>query len=332
VRRASRLALAALLVGLCCGAIAGCGGSRGAARPESLSSTTPATLIALADSAVAAGDANTARRALDRALALAPEDPSVHLARGRFFTAIRRYKDAKAEFDRAAALDSGSPEPAFQLGRAYQAAGQRDSARIAYTRALGLDPRHAAARDSLAGLLRGRYEAAGVPGDYPVLGGKPTVSRGELAVVLAVELGADPDRLSWRSDDAEKTKWPELDQAWGARWLRASLMRRWIPALPDGSYHLDDLVTRGQLALLISRVAVESGRIGSLGADTSFADLNVRSYLARPAARSYRLGLPLREGGRFEAPAAATGDEVFRAVRGLARWLGASPVVRVEGG
>lgn len=328
---ARRLALAALLGALCGGAIAGCGGS-GAARPEALSSTTPATLIALADSAVAAGDANTARRALDRALALAPEDPSVHLARGRFFTAIRRYKDAKAEFDRAAKLDSRSPEPAFQLGRAYQHAGQRDSARIAYTRALGLDPRHAAARDSLAGLLRGRYEAAGVPGDYPVLGGKPTVSRGELAVVLAVELGADPDHISWRSDDAPRTSWPELDQAWGARWLRASLMRRWIPLLPDGSYHLDDLVTRGQLALLLSRVAAESGRIGTLGADTSFADLDVRSYLARPAARSYRLGLPLREGGRFEAPAAATGDEVFRAVRGLARWLGATPVVRVEGG
>jgi Flp pilus assembly protein TadD len=332
VRSARRLALAALLVVLSGGAVAGCGGSRGAAHPEALSSTTPSTLIALADSAVAAGDANTARRALDRALALAPDDPSVHLARGRFFTAIRRYKDAKAEFDRAAALDSQSPEPAFQLGRAYQLAGQRDSARIAYTRALGLDPRHVAARDSLAGLLRGRYEAAGVPGDYPVLGGKSSVSRGELAVVLAVELGADPDHLSWRSDEVERTKWPELDQAWGARWLRASLMRRWIPAFPDGSYHLDDLVTRGQLALLLSRVAAETGRIGTLGADTSFADLNVRSYLARPAARSYRLGLPLREGGRFEAPAAATGDEVFRAVRGLARWLGATPVVRVEGG
>jgi tetratricopeptide (TPR) repeat protein len=287
-------------------------------------------LIAEADSAVLAGDARAARRALDRALTLAPEDASVHLARGRFFIAIRRYKDAKAEFDRAAALDPNSPEPAFRLGVAYQSAGERDSARASYGRALALNPAHAAARDSLAALLRDRYEAAGIPGDYPALGGRPTVSRGELAVILAVELGADPDQLSWRSDEIERTNWPELDRAWGARWLRASLMRRWIPSLPDGSYRLDDLVTRGQLALTLSRVAAEAGRIGSIGPDTSFADLGPRSYLARPAARTYRLGLPLRE-GRFDPLAAATGDDVFRAVRGLARLIGATPAVRGEG-
>jgi Tetratricopeptide repeat len=331
VRSARRVALLTLLVGLAAAAVAGCSGGRGDSARPTMDNQSVASLITLADSAVAAADANTARRALDRALALDPDDPTVHVARGRFFVAIRRYKDAKAEFDRAASLDSRSAEPAYQLGRAYQIAGQRDSARIAYSRALMLDPGHAAARDSLSGLLRGRYEAAGVPGDYPALAGKPTVSRGELAVVLAVELGADPDKISWRSDEVEKTNWPELDQAWGARWLRATLMRRWIPSLPDGSYHLDDLVTRGQLALLISRVAAETGRIGSLGADTTFSDLPARNYLARPAARSYRLGLPLREGGRFDAAAAATGDEVFKTVRGLARWLGATSAVRSEG-
>jgi tetratricopeptide (TPR) repeat protein len=328
VRSAPRL----LLAGLTAALIAGCSGGRGSSARPSMDDQSAASLIALADSAVAAADANTARKALDRALALDPGDPKVHLARGRFFTAIRRYKDAKAEFDRAAVLDPRSPEPAYQLGRAYQVAGARDSARIAYSRALILDPGHAAARDSLSGLLRDRYEAAGVPGDYPALAGKPTVSRGELAVVLAVELGADPDKISWRSDEIERTNWPELDQAWGARWLRATLMRRWIPSLPDGSYHLDDLVTRGQLALLISRVAAQTGRIGTMGADTTFSDLPARSYLARPAARSYRLGLPLHEGGRFDPAAAATGDEVFRTVRGLARWLGATSAVRIEGG
>ena len=285
-------------------------------------------LIAEADAAIARGDANAARRALDRAIAAAPESASAHLARGRFFVAIRRYKDAKASFDRAASIEPRSAEPRYQLGIAYLAAGERDEARAAFAQALSVNPSHAAARDALAGLLGERYAAAGIPADYPRLGGRAVVSRGELGVVLGVELSADPDRVAWRSDEIQRTSWPELDEAWGSRWLRASLMRRWIPSFPDGSYHLDDPVTRGQLALLLARVAADFGPRAS-PADTSFADLSARHYLTRPASRAVRWGLPLRN-GRFEPLASATGAEVFRAVRGLARYLGATPVIRGE--
>jgi hypothetical protein len=252
---------------------------------------------------------------------------SVHLARGRFFIAIRRYRDAKGALDRAAGLDPRSAEPAYQLGLAYLAGGERDAARASFSRALAIDPTHVAARDALADLMASRYEAAGVPADYPRLGGRPTLSRGELGVMLAVELGVDPDRTTWRSDDIQRTGWPELEQAWGARWLRAALMRRWIPAFPDGSLHLDDPVTRGQLALILARIEVESPRLsGGAGPDSSFVDLGPRHYLSRAATRAVRLGLPARE-RRFEPLAAATGDDALRAVRGLARRIGAAPVV-----
>jgi len=314
---------------------AGCSGARGpSVHPGAASSSDPAALIAEADTAIAAADAATARRALDRALALAPESAPVHLARGRFFTAIRRYRDAKAELDRAAALDPRSPEPFYLLGVAYLADGQKEPARSSFARALELDPGHARAREALAGLLEGSYVAAGIPGDYTKLGGHSTVSRGELGVILAVELGADPDRAAWRSDEVQRLNWPELDQAWGARWLRASVVRHWIEAFPDGSLHLDDPMTRGQLALILARLGTEAGRgKGSRGGapDTVFADMGARHYLARAAAEAVRLGLPLRE-GKFEPLAAATGDEALRSVRGLARLLGAVPVVRAEPG
>jgi Tfp pilus assembly protein PilF len=319
---------------------ASCSGARGpAARPAGIRGSDPAALIAQADTAIAAADANAARRALDRALAVAPESASVHLARGRFFTAIRRYHDAKAELDRAAALDPRSPEPHYLLGVAYIAGGEKDAARSSFARALELDPGHARARAALAGLLQGSYEAAGIPGDYATLGGRPTISRGELGVILAVELGADPDRTTWRSDEVQRLNWPELDQAWGARWLRASIVRHWIEAFPDGSLHLDDPMTRGQLAIVLARLESESGRAargkeargGASVPDTVFADLGPRNYLGRAAADAFRLGLPLRE-GRFEPLAAATGDETLRSVRGLARLLGAVPVVRADPG
>ncbi|MGE5180345.1 MAG: tetratricopeptide repeat protein [Bacteroidota bacterium] len=306
---------------------AGCAGSRGTSTGPALPGDAPA-LIALADTAMAAGDANGARRILDRALATAPESAPVHLARGRFFTAIRRYKDAKDELDRAASLDPRSAEPAYLLGIAYLASGDKDHARAAFAHAAALDPGHVRARDALASLLEGRYEAAGIPGDYAKIAARTTVSRAEVGVILAVELGVDPDRTTWRVDDIQRVNWPELDQAWGARWLRAAVMRHWIEAFPDGSLHLDDLMTRGQLALLLARLGSDQGRCCARP-DSSFTDMGERHYLGRAAAEAVHLGLPLRS-GRFEPLAAATGDEALRSVRGLARLLGATPVVDGE--
>jgi DNA-binding SARP family transcriptional activator len=340
VARMGTLVVAAWLAGSGCGGSGGGGGS--GTRPELGSGVDVPGLVALADSAVARGDAETARRALDRAIAKSPDDPSVRLARGRFYTAIRRYSDAKTEFDRAAALDPASPEPHYQLGLAYLAAGERDRARASLERAVALDPGHAGAREALSPLLAARYEAAGIPGDYPRLVERPTLSRGELAVALSVELGADPDRNVWRSDEAARMDWPELEAAWGSRWVRAAIARKWIAPYADGALHLEDPVTRGSLALVLSRIvertpasaADSAGGSGGAGvpprSTATFPDLGSRHYLGPAAERAVRLGLPTREGGRFEPLAVVTGLEMFRAVRGLARALGASPVVSSE--
>jgi len=346
IARVAGLARAALVVAASI-VVAGCGGggarTGAATRPAIAPAGNVAELVALADSAIARADADGARRALDRALSLAPDDPAVHLGRGRFYTAIRRYHDAKAEFDRAAALDPGSAEPHYQLALAYLAAGERDHALASLERATAIDPAHAGARAALSPLLASRYEAAGVPGDYAQLAERSTLSRGELGVALSVELGADPDRNVWRSDEPTRAEWPELDAAWGSRWVRAAVLRRWILPFPDGALHLQDPVTRGSLALLLARLSARASVTGA-AADTTgaagvsgaggtprppanFPDLGPRHYLGPAATRAVDLGLPTREGGRFEPLAVVTGLEAMRAIRGLARAIGASPVV-----
>jgi len=165
--------------------------------------------------------------------------------------------------------------------------------------------------------------------------------------MLAVELGVDPDRSVWRADQVHRTDWAVLDDAWGSRWLRASVARGWIGPLADRDLHLDDPVTRGALALLLAEIEVTSpvparpdsaalgmpGRAAGANATSipkEFPDLGPRHYLGRAASTAARLGLPLRDGGRFEPQAFAAGFEALLGIRGLARAIGATPIVSGE--
>ncbi|HET9951222.1 MAG TPA: tetratricopeptide repeat protein [Candidatus Eisenbacteria bacterium] len=325
---------------LAAAALAGCGGGAPSPATSVAGDASPAFLVASADTALAAGEPEEARRLLARALAAAPESAFVHVAFGRYQTAIRRYKDAKESLERAAALEPSSPEPLYWLGRAYQQSGDLSSAAQAFAAALRLDPDHAPSAAALGPILGERYEAAGIPGAYALLRERPSLTRGELAVILGVELGADPDRAVWRSDSAPSQAGDEeFTAAWGGRWARAAAARGWIAPFADGSYHLDDPVTRAALALSLAAVERQWGPLSTSASPGdsvwagSFPDIGPRHYLAFVARRAAADGLPGRGAdGRFEPWASATGSEVLQAVRGLARRLGASPVVSSEPG
>ena len=299
----------------------------------------PDSLVALADSAIRAAEPDVARRALLRAAELDPANPRVRVGMGRYYVAILRYKDAKTELDRAAAMEPESPEPPYWLGIAYLKAGQKQDALLALQRALRLDPTHAGAREAIRPLLEERYKGAGVPPEYAAIPEHSTISRGELGVMLAVEMGLDPDHVTWRSDATHRTDWPGLDEAWGSRWLRATVASGWIAPLADRNLHLEDPVTRGALAITIAEVAAQSGARATAdsasaptltarsAATAVFPDLGPHHYLGHVAAEAARLGLPLRDGGRFEPQSFATGLEALRAVQGLARSIGVRPAV-----
>ncbi len=286
------------------------------------------------------GEAEPARRSLLRALELAPSSAAAHTAMGRYLVAVRRYRDARGEFERAAALDTLSAEPRWRLGLAYAQLGVADLAAESYQSALSRDPACAPAQSGLRSLLESRYVAAGLPAEYAALREHTNVSRGELGVMLAAELGVDPDRPGWREGQGIPPETDEARGVWGERWLRASMARGWIAPFPDGSYHLADPVTRGALAILLAGIekiwparapegtAVEAA--DSVAAPDIFTDLGSRHYLFRAARNAVRLGLPLRPVGRFEPWASVTGSEILLAIDGLARVLGAQPVLSEE--
>jgi tetratricopeptide (TPR) repeat protein len=299
---------------------------------------------------LALADPESARRSLTRAVELDPRNAEAHVALGRFHAAIRRYADAKVEFDRAAALDTVSAEPLYRLGLAAAAAGDTKLAADAFARALARDPNHAPTLVALSSVLESRYLTAGLPAGYVALRTHPSISRGELGVLLAAELGLDPERPSWRGGKDFPSDTEEARGAWGERWLRVSMARGWIAPFPDRSYHLGDPVTRGTLALLIAEIE-GGGRDGSSAAAPStpaaggpaagagaasdtdpFPDLGRRHYLFRAARSAVAIGLPVRAEGRFDPWASATGAEALAALKGLASRLGVEPVVTEEPG
>ncbi len=274
------------------------------------------------------GDSEPARRSLMRAVELDPRSAAAHVALGRFHAAVRRYADAKVEFDRAAAIDTVSAEPLYRLGLAAAAAGDTKLAAESFNRALARDPNHAPTQAAIGSVLDSRYIAAGLPEGYAALRTHTSISRGEIGVMLAAELGQDPERPSWRGGKDAPSDAEDARGAWGERWLRVSMARGWIRPFPDGSYHLGDPVTRGTLALLVSEIEGGQGS-GGEGID-AFSDLGQRHYLFRAARSAVAIGLPLRPEGRFEPWASATGAEALAVLKGLARKLGAQPVVGEE--
>jgi Tfp pilus assembly protein PilF len=270
----------------------------------------------------------TARRSLARAVQLNTQSAEAHDALGLLHLATRRYMDAKTEFDRAAALDTMTAIPLYHLGQAYAQAGDSTRAAEAYQRALLRDPNHEPTLAALGTALDSRYRAAGLPEGYPLLRGHPSVSRGELGVMLAEELGADPERPSWRSGTNRPSDTEEARGAWGERWLRAAIERGWITPFPDGSFHLGDPVTRGTLALLVAEIAGGAKRSAASATDP-FPDLGRRHYLARAASEAVAMGLPTR-GLRFEPSASVTGAEALAVLKGLGQRLGVAPVVGEE--
>jgi len=279
---------------------------------------------------IALAQPETAQRSLAHAVELDPRSARAHDALGLLHAATRRYHDAKAEFDRAAELDTLSAEPLYHLGQAYEQAGDPKLAAEAFSRALARDPNHAPSLAALGSVSDSRYTAAGLPEGYGALRTHPSVSRGELGVMLAAELGADPERPSFSGKDRPSDT-EEARGVWGERWVRVSMARGWIRRFPDGSYHLGDPVTRGALALLLAEVAGSAVPAPSPETDR-FPDLGARHYLARAAQRAAGIGLPLRQDGRFEPWASATGSETLAALRGLAKTLGVQPVVTEEPG
>jgi tetratricopeptide (TPR) repeat protein len=282
-------------------------------RVEVLSLRITQSRLAAARKAVESGRLDEAKSAYLNALASSPD--SAFLYRDLASVERKQGDDASAleHLRKSVSIDPSDARSLVQIGEILEARGDADEAVKAYTGAAAIEPSDAIA-ERINALRRGA-DLARLPEAYRAISTKPQITRADLAALIGVRF----DRLLQSSDRQEAIVMTDLRGAWAAPWIQAVTRAGVMDAYPNHSFQPGGLVTRGDLARVMSRLlALVPGRRPPVagGAGTSeaprIADLPP-THLGYPAAAAVVAAglMPLVEGGAFQPSRAVSGAEAL---------------------
>ena len=253
--------------------------------------------VALAEVALAEGDATTAAAAAERALSLLPGDAAALAAQGQARLSTRDYAGAAASLEAALAALPRADRLHYPLALAYRGLGDAERARqqLALVGKTGprtpdalLDEVNAARRGELAPLLRGRRAAAA--GDWAAA-----------AAEFRRALAANPQSVRARVDLGAALAMSG-DAAGARRELEAALERE--PGNPTAHFDLGVLLLgQGEPASALAHLEVAvASRPGDAEAQRSLGDALLALGRASDALTPLRAALviaPADEGARY---------------------------------
>jgi tetratricopeptide (TPR) repeat protein len=273
--------------------------------------------VALGRRAMTEGDLPVARAALERAVAASPESGFLHRDLARIARAMGDDTEAIARSTRAIELDANDAEALAIRGLVRADRGDVDAALADLRRAQRLD---AALPDVAASItaLEARLAEAALPAEFKAIPGHATLTRGDLAALLAHHLPAllVPQRPTALITDA-RSHWA---QAAILQVIRAGVLQEYA----NHTFQPRAQVTRGDFAVVVNRIL---GMVGAQApaaarawqdARLSFSDVRAGNVLYVPISRTVASGVltPL-DGQLFGARRALTGAEGVDAVRRL---------------
>jgi hypothetical protein len=213
---------------------------------------------------------------------------------------------------KAVALDSSDARSLAQIGEILEARGDFDGAAKAFADAAAIEPGEAASERLSA--VRRRAELARLPEAYRAIAAAAQLTRGDLAALIGVRF----DRLLQTAERHDAVVMTDLRGAWAASWIQAVTRAGVMAAYPNHTFQPGGLVSRGDLAQVMSRLlALVPGRRpsaagGAADATVGIADLPPTHLGYAAAAAVVAAGLmPLAEGGTFQPSRAVTGAEAI---------------------
>jgi Tfp pilus assembly protein PilF len=204
--------------------------------------------LAAASKARAAGRLDEAQAILERALQASANSPvmlrelaAVEMARGTLEPAEQHARQAME-------LDSSDAETLALLGGVLEARGKIGEAADAFNRAVTIDPRPAwrEKRDA----LRNRAVLEALPPEYREIPAAPSVTRGQVAAMIGMEL----DAIVRRAPRRPAVVLTDVRTHWAAPWILSVTQAGLMDGLPNHTFQPNAVVRRSDLAQIVSQL------------------------------------------------------------------------------
>jgi tetratricopeptide (TPR) repeat protein len=249
-----------------------------------------------------------ARQAAPSSSAVLRELASVELAQGA--------ADAAEDHARKAVqLDTTDAESLAVLGNVLEAQGKTAEAADTYKRAIALDPRPAWRQKADALVARANYEA--LPADYRAIPTAATVTRGQLAAMIGIDLKSIVDQAPKKP----AVVITDVRTHWAAPWILPVAQAGLMDVFANHTFQPNSTVRRSDLAQVVSQLLTLAGarRPNDLAswraARPRLADVSAGYVSYRAIGMAVTAGaMKLDDDGKFWPSRPATGEEVVAAV------------------
>ena len=281
--------------------------------------------IARARQLAEANKFDEARAAYVAAIEASPQSPFLHR---ELAEVERRAGDLDSALDharKAAELEPDEPRAHLMLGEIYEARGEFARAADEFGNAVALQP-----DDALSARiedLRARAVFAAMPPEYRAIGDSPSLTRGQLAALLAVKL--EPVLSGTRNASAVVIT--DTRAHWAAPYILTVARSAVMDPFPNHTFQPDQIVLRADLARAVSRtlnlIAKRQPQLaaGWRNPGRKFPDVPT-GHLSYPAAAlAVEAGvMTTAADGSFQLTRPVTGTEAVAAIDKLAQ-LGGRP-------
>lgn len=200
-----------------------------------------------ASKARAAGRLEEAQQLLERAVETSPSSAVLMRELARVELARGVLDAAETHARKAAELDNGDADALSVLGETLEAEGHTREAADAFAKAIRIDPRPAwrDKRDA----LNARADLEALPAEYRAIPSAATVTRGQVAAMIGIELKPVIDAAPKRASDVIT----DLRGHWAAPWVLPVAQAGVMSVLPNHTFQPNAAVRRADLAQIVSQ-------------------------------------------------------------------------------
>jgi tetratricopeptide (TPR) repeat protein len=274
--------------------------------------------IASARKAAEVGQFEESRRAYLAAIAASPQSAFLYRELAVVDRRAGDLASALIHAEQAVSLDPSDARALTVVAEIHEANHEWTKAADAYAAANVIEPGDALAAKADAMRERAAFDA--MPEEYRTIETAATITRAQLAALLAVRL----EDLLRRARSSSAVVLTDTRGSWAAPWIQAVTRAGVMDAFPNHTFQPSTVVRRGDLAQAASRaltlIAAEKPRVAGRWADARprFPDVSP-SHLSYPAiARAVASGVMTTvEGGAFQLNRPVTGIEALTTIERL---------------